>query len=77
MLEPKKKPRSRVADVLFGFAMLFVIIGLLWMCEQSEKRITPDESDCIEQLRAMTHRKTNYTEDEVVMYGRCLIDRSE
>lgn len=76
MLEPVKK-RSRVGDVFMIIVITIVVLGLMWLCSQSDKLIRPDESDCIEQLRAMTHRTANFTEEEVVIYGRCLVDRRE
>jgi len=75
MLEPIPKKRNRVTDVLLAIVILCSIVLGLWLCSRSDKLMTPDESDCIQQLRAMTHRMTNYTEEEVLLYGRCLVDR--
>jgi hypothetical protein len=75
MLEPQPKKRNRVADVLVLLVLTAIAVGLAWFCSQSDKMMKPDESDCIEQLREQTRRQTNFNEDEVVSYGRCLMDR--
>ena len=77
MLEPMPKKRSRVASVLMLIVVSVIVVALAWLCSQSSTMMKPDESDCIEQLRAQTRRETNFNEDEVVSYGRCLVDRRE
>lgn len=68
--------RKRVMDVvvLLGLAVL-TLVGA-GLCSQMETGVKPVESDCIEELRAATRKTTNFNEEELIRYGRCLVERS-
>ena len=76
-LEPMRKKRGRLGDLVVLLTVLAVALSFLWLYYHSEKLLKPDESDCVEQLRMTTRKNTNFTEDEVVYYGRCLLDSEE
>jgi len=68
---------KRFTDVIIILLLVCVSCGLAWLCSRTSTILHPNESDCIEQLRATTRRTTNYTQEEVVSYGRCLLERNE
>lgn len=69
--------RKRVGDAAILLVLAVMVIALAWLCSRAEATTSPIESDCIEELRLVTRKTTNFTEDEVVTYGRCLVDRNK
>lgn len=70
-MRQKKSPYSMVGD----FAILAVVIILLACAVQlctSTNDLKPQERGCLTELRSTTHKDTNFTEAEVVEYGRCI-----
>jgi hypothetical protein len=69
-MRQKKPKRSVVADLLILGAIIFVVVALVQLCESNA--LSPYERDCLDELRASTRKDANYTQDEVVRYGRCV-----
>ncbi len=68
--------RKRVGDAAILLILAVAVITLAWLCSRAEVTTSPTESDCIEELRAVTRKTTNFNEEELIRYGRCLVERS-
>jgi hypothetical protein len=81
MLEPMRKPRKSVwevlVDVLLFLALIATIVVVIRVCDTAEKVMKPGERSCLQQLKAATHKDTNFTEDELLSYGRCVLSQEE
>lgn len=69
--------RKRVGDAAILLVLAVGVIALAWLCSRAEITTSPIESDCIEELRLTTRKTTNFTEEELIRYGRCLVERSK
>jgi hypothetical protein len=67
----------KVMDAVVLLALAVGVCFGAWLCSHTEGAVRPDESDCIAELRAATRKTTNFTEAEMVTYGRCLAERRE
>ena len=65
--------RHKVADAFWFMFLAIIVLLLAWMCSRTTA-IRPKESDCLSSLQATTRKDTNYTQDELVSYGRCMED---
>jgi hypothetical protein len=75
MLQPPKDAPlwRKLGDAITLMLLTLIVLGLAWMCSQAGDTLQPEERDCLDDLRASTRQDTNYTEHEVVTYGRCLL----
>jgi hypothetical protein len=62
-----------VIDAVVLIALTIAIMIGAWMCSRSATYLRPEEHDCLYELRVATRKTVNYTEDQVVSYGRCLL----
>lgn len=69
--------RKRAGDAAMLLILAVAVIALAWLCSRAEVTTSPNESDCIEELRSATRKTTNYTEEELIRYGRCFVERSK
>lgn len=75
-LEPMRKPKktfwSILVDVLLIAVMVAAMVGIIRACDVAEKVMKPAERSCLQQLKASTRKDTNFTEDELLSYSRCV-----
>lgn len=63
----------KLVDVLFLIALgAFIFLGLQ-MCSR-KTTLRPREQSCLKALQAGARKDTNFTRDEVVSYGRCILE---
>jgi hypothetical protein len=72
-----KEAMRKVLDVLILMFLVGLALGLGWICSQQTSLVRPSESDCMEVLQAQTRRTANFTKEDVLQYGRCLLEQEK